>query len=287
MTAGAKASILLLLTVGIGFAVFLFGRPQEPREAGRERDSSNAATIQPSVRLYLAPQGQEDQGFKFDLSRLYDLSYEVDPELVAYSAFIGLTPSCLIAHVKAQKENQPAPHCGRVRQTDHSAHLLLPGVYEESCYPSNQDQICTRVKTAEHPYEAYSDVELAYMADTSPEAAVILARRTENPQVSARLYKKAVALSGKPGPLEEWMFQKNTGGLVWQNGVLDMEKAKVGYVVYTITGKLGYGATARQKYEEVLIQAGVDIKALDAEASEKFRSLTELRRDLTGNGWES
>jgi hypothetical protein len=219
--------------------------------------------------------------FKFDMDRLYDISYEVDPDLVEFASSIDVIPSCLIRVIKAQEEQQPAPHCGRVQKADYSVHMLLPGVYETFCYSVDSDEFCRRVKTADHPYESYSDAELMTLSESSPEAAIILARRASDTEASARLYERAVALSGRPGPLEEWMYQKNTGGLEWRNGVLDVDKAKVGYGVYAITGRLGYGESALQKYRSILLQAGVDVDALDAEADEKFASLSELRKDLT------
>jgi hypothetical protein len=233
-----------------------------------------------------APELAEQDSFRFDMDRLYDISYEADPKLVEFASSIDVTPSCLIGFIKAQKEKQPVPHCGRVKATDYSAHMLLPGVYETICYTVDGDEVCRRIKTDDHPYEVYSDEELASSAESSPEAAIILARRISDSEASARLYERAVALSGRPGPLEEWMYQKNTGGLEWRNGVLDVDKAKVGYGVYAITGRLGYGENNLQEYRSVLSQAGVDVDALDVEADEKFASLSELRMELLAQPWE-
>ena len=255
-------------------------------DSGPLQDPVTAIHATPYAQPRDTPKLAEKDSFKFDMDRLYDIAYEADPELVGFANSIDVTPSCLIRYIKAQEEQQPVPHCGRVQAVDYSVHMLLPGVYETFCYTVDGDEVCRRVKTGDHPYEVYSDGELAALAESSPEAAIILARRIIDTEASARLYERAVALSGRPGPLEEWMYRKDTGGLEWRNGVLNVDKAKVGYGVYAITQRLGYGESTLQEYRDILFRAGVDVDALDAEAEERFATLSQLRQDLTARTWE-
>lgn len=278
--------VALAVAIAIPLTAFLVSTRNDSIESGHPQRPVTKGPVAADVPSKHAPKLAEDDSFKFDMDRLYDISYEVDPELVEFASSIDVTPSCLIGFIKAQIEKQPVPHCGRVETADYSAYMLLPGVYETFCYSVDSDEVCRRVKTADHPYESYSDAELTTLSESSPEAAVILARRISDPQESVAFYEKAVVLSGKPGPLEEWMYQKDTGALQWRNGILDVEKAKVGYGVYAITSRLGYGERALQEYKHALVQAGVDTDKLDYEAQVKFASLSELRIELTTKGWE-
>ena len=269
---GRRGWVVPAIVIAIPLAAFLVSTRIGLIDSERLPDPVTKAPAVADVQSRYAPKSAEDDNFRFDMDRLYDLSYEVDPELVEFASSIDVVPSCLIRFIKAQKEKQPGPHCGRVQTADHSAHMLIPGVYETFCYSVGSDEVCRRVKTSDHPYESYSDAELIALSESSPEAAVILARRVSDPQESAEFYEKAVVLSGKPGPLEEWMYQKDKGGLEWRNGLLDVEKAKVGYGVYAITSRLGYGEKALQEYKHALVEAGVDTGELDYEAQEKFAS---------------
>jgi len=118
------------------------------------------------------------------------------------------------------------------------AMIVIPGQYETVCRTYGAHEYSHRVKVADHPYENYSDKELYALANSSPEAAIILARRVPNNIESEKYYEIAMALSGRPGPLEEWMMHRNLGGLVRHNGVLDIDKAILGYEVYLTTSRL-------------------------------------------------
>lgn len=226
--------------------------------------------------------------FQFDAGRLYDLSYETDSGLVAFAESIGKTPACLIDLVKRQVEGSAeAPLRCADRPSGHASNkVVTPGTYETVCRNMGAQEVCRRVKVADHPYERYSDAELRSLAETSPEAAVILARRSQDEGEAEAYYERAVALSGKPGPLEEWMLHRNLGGLVHIGGSLDVDKAKLGYEIYLTTSRLGYGADAAAEYERMLVEANIDLAPIQARANERFERLTDTREALVATGWE-
>ena len=226
--------------------------------------------------------------FQFDGSRLYDLSYEADPDLVAFANSIGKTPACLVDLVKRQVEGSAeAPlRCTDMPPGHASNKVVIPGTYEMVCRNMGAHEVCRRVKVADHPYEQYSDAELRSLAQTSPEAAVILARRSQDDSEAEAYYERAVALSGKPGPLVEWMLHRNLGGLVRIGGALDVDKATLGYEIYLTTSRLGYGADAAAEYERILVEANIDLAPVRARANERFERLTDAREALVAAAWE-
>ncbi len=231
---------------------------------------------------------EEEPEFQFDTSRLYDASYETDPGLVAFSKSIGRTPACLVDIVKRQVEgsSEPPARC-RSEAEPHSDELFVnPGTYESVCRFLGTYEVCRVVKVADHPYEQYSVAELRSLAETSPEAAVILARRSPDASEAEIYYERAVALSGKPGPLMEWMSRRSVGGMVHVGGVLDVDKAKLGYEIYLTASRLGHGADIAAKYEQALVEAGVDLSPVQLRAGERFERLTDLRQALVARDWE-
>lgn len=229
-----------------------------------------------------------DSEFRFDTGRLYDVAYEADPALIAFATSIGKTPACLIDIVRMQVEGstEPPARCEYKAPSHASDQVVIPGAYETVCRTIGTQEICRRVKVADHPYEQYSDGELRSLAETSPEAAVILARRSPDDSEAEAYYERAVALSGKPGPLEEWMLHRNLGGLVHIDGSLDVGKAKMGYEIYLTTSRLGYGVEAVAEYERVLIEAEIDLAPIRSRANERFERLTETREAIVATGWE-
>jgi hypothetical protein len=232
--------------------------------------------------------GGVETGFKFDSDRLYDISYEVAPDLVAFAASIGKTPACLIEIVKREIDGitPPESQCRGNAPSLTDEKVILPGTYETDCRIMRGQETCRRVKVADHPYEKYSDDELRALAYTSAEAAIILARRIPDDALSEQHYEQAVVLSGRPGPLEEWMLQRNLGGLVQIGGVLDMNKAKLGYEIYLTTAQLGYGNDAAAEYERILKDANVDLGPIQRRADARFARLTNARRAIVSGGWE-
>ena len=284
MSRTRAAAIFIAVAILVAGALYL-----AKSDKNLERDT-DFPIVQPNetqsaARQIVAQPDGKDDGFQFDLDRLYDLSYEVDPELIEFAASIGVSPGCLIQTVRANAENKELPVCGGIRATERNEHMLLPGTYEKVCRDTGTGERCHQSKVADHPYESLSDDELRALADTSAEAAVLLARRMVDPLASRDYYERAMVLSGKAGPLEEWMYQKNAGGLQWVDGKLDIQRAKSGFGVYALTARLGYGAQSLERYRQVLIDHDIDTTSLEKLADEEFERLTLERQALTANPW--
>lgn len=230
-----------------------------------------------------------DTDFKIDINRLYDLAYENDQRLADFARSINKSPACVIAIAKLHIDNLDTIRSS-CKNSDPStlneSFVVLPGTYETVCRTLGGDEVCRRVKVADHPYEKYSSDELGALATTSPEAAIILARRLEDDDSSERLYEQAVALSGRPGPLEEWMLHRNVGGLVYVNGQLDVEKAIVGLEIYLTTARLGYAEDAVAEYVRVLRSENVDIDEIQQRADARFSRISATRKSLLAEEWE-
>jgi hypothetical protein len=229
----------------------------------------------------------DNNEFELDKNRLFDKAYEADPDLVAFAEANDLSAACVVAVAKNyyHKIDVPDHACPAPGVFASNTDIyLLPGEYEEVCHTVREDEICRRIKTQDHPYEKYSDDELKSLSLSSPEAAVILARRTEDDSASIKYYERAVALSGKPGPLEEWMMHRDTGGIVHINGLLDTEKAKIGFEIYLTIAALGGSDEPAKEYARLLSQNNIDIEPIKKLAAERVASITAQRRALVGDG---
>ena len=265
----------------------LASRDDESEFSTVASDSGQAVWKEPDIVNSLAQAVSSE--FEFDGSRLYDISYEIDPALTAFAKSIGKSPACVIQLVKLQVEKSDVAldSCSLDRDTSADAMVVVPGSYETVCKMQGGREYCRRVKVGDHPYEKYSDDQLRSLAESSPEAAVILARRLPDDEQSESYYEKAVALSGRPGPLEEWMLHRNLGGLVHVDGVLDVDKAILGYEIYLTTNRLGgYGASALPEYERVLLDANIDLAPVKDRAERRFARLTDARQAIVGTQWE-
>ncbi len=228
-----------------------------------------------------------ESDFVFDSERLHDLSYENDAELVEFAKSFGRSPACLIEIVRHQVEGGvfDVSLCPQNRDTSMDQMVILPGEFETKCSYQYGREFCQRVKVGDHPYEAYSDDELRSLAQSSPEAAVILARRQPDAASSEVYYEQAVALSGRPGPLEEWMLQRNLGGLIRHDGALDVDNAIIGYEIYLTTDRFGYGSSAMVEYERSLLEVGVDLEPIRERAAARYSRLTATRNAMLGRDW--
>lgn len=138
-----------------------------------------------------------------------------------------------------------------------------------------------------HPYTYYSDEVLRDLAAADPAAAVILGRRAEDPAEALTWYERATVLSGQPRPLMEWNQSRNEGGMAEDNGVLDTDKAAIGYELLLVMRRIGYQPASRPiaEFERALKGAGVDLEPIEARAETRFERLTAERQRLVGGTW--
>lgn len=136
---------------------------------------------------------------------------------------------------------------------------------------------------------AYTDAELRALATSSAEAAVLLARHTPDPADAEQLYERAVVLSGAPGPLVEWMHWRDVGGIEHDSGVLNIDKARLGYEVALVQARFPYArqavADAVAYYEQLLTAEGVALAPVRAQAARRYARLSEDRLAIVGWPW--
>ncbi len=223
-----------------------------------------------------------------DLSRLSDPAYETDPDLVRLAEGHGLTAPCLLAQVRLRTTGIPVGDACDIASwtARHDRLHVLPGTYEERCDLRGAQVICRTERVAAHPFEALGNHELESLALSFPEAAVLLARRSTDPAVSEHYYEQAVALSGRPGPLLEWMGHTGVGGLEFHGGHLDVGKATLGYEIYLVMTAFDHGRQAADGYADALLDAGVELAPIRQRADERLERLHRLRLSLRGSGWE-
>lgn len=212
-----------------------------------------------------AARGHAGQLPLLDESRLFDKSYEVDPDLVAIAANAGVPPACIIAIAKQQFHGIPV-------------HGECPSQAELGAEPPS-------LAVAADSYAGYSNADLESLATSDPRAAVVLARRVKSDAEAKRLYDRAVALSGVGSPLLEWMYARADTGLTRHNGKLDVAAAKLGYKTHLIVAAVdGYQDPILETFQRELSNAGVDLSAIEREAAEEVARLRQDRKALTGEG---
>ena len=252
------------IVVAIGIGAALLFRDQEPQV-----DSVHPAAA--AVPAKPTDQQQErisreagDRPFELDFGRLYDRGYAADPGVRALADAYGIAPECLLALARYRIDQVP----------------LDPGICPKP--GDNVESAALRIPE-DHPYHQYTEQELRSLAQMSPEAAVILARRLDSADEAREMYERAVALSGTSGPLLEWMADRNTGGLYHDYGRLNLDAAKVGYEIFLIAAALdGRQDPILETYEAELRKEGVDLAQIQARAVRKVQDLDALREQLTG-----
>jgi hypothetical protein len=268
--------VVLVSTIGLvsWWAVTNLGnaptKPQvETQPTGKEARPSAAqqpsATGQPSAEPSVTLLGEI-----VDTSRLYDRTFENDPQIQRLARKTGVPAGCLIASWKMALYQEEIPDGVCAGNLTSSVHFI----------DAERD----------HPYNQYSNEQLrALAAQSSPEAAIILARREANVQESKQLYEQAVVLAGTGTPLVEWMTTHDTGGMIHEGDQLDVKRAKVGYEVYLVVHAIEAEpetAITVEAYREELLAAGVDVEPIERRAAEYFEQLTAQRHAISNSGWE-
>lgn len=230
---------------------------EDPIVPQREEDLSDAhqiwvPTVDDIKRTRLDP------AFSIDSSRLYDLAYLNDPDLLAYARTQNFSAECIVAREKRRLDGVEVPKG------------VCAHAYTSMMVNPNKDD-----------FEAFSDQELQSLAETDASAAVILGRRVNDRDRSEYWYEVAVALSGKPGPLEEWISGRD-------QGLTEAEYNALRYEVYLAAAAIGgYGIDALPTLEVELSEAGVPLEPIRQRANERLRRLTAMRMSLVGRGWRA
>ncbi|MGH8194918.1 MAG: hypothetical protein ACREQ8_11030 [Woeseiaceae bacterium] len=206
---------------------------------------------------------------QIDMQRLLnERGYQNDPAVKYHAEMAQMTPYCFVETLKAHVNNDPMPEgCPTGPIVDE----------EEGGRPDRM------VVPDDNPYTEWSNAQLESAAVSDAVAAVMLARRMEDNAEARRWFERAVALTGDPGPLLEWMWNRETGGIYSENGVTDLAKLKFGYKIWLIAAEIeGQPSEALEVFEEELVAHHVDLREIKAQATAEAHNLLELRQQLTG-----
>lgn len=266
-----KTKVLVVAVAGLTAAViaWVYAPPERPpapvttEEVPVVQEAPHA--VPPNVGDAVSAPDELGQLPLLDESRLFDKSYEVDPDLLAIAEQAGLPPACIIAIAKQQFHGiEVQDECPPQTELGPDLPSLAVGV---------------------DLYAEYSDADLESLATSDARAAVVLARRIDDPAEARKWYERAVALSGIGEPLLEWMYDRANGGLSWTNGQLNVAAAVEGYKTHLIVAAVDdYRDPILETFQRELEDAGIDPGDAERQAAEEVARLREQRKALTGEG---
>ena len=190
--------------------------------------------------------------FEIDRGRLYDVSYLTDPNLITYAESVDRTPECIL--VASREEVSPDtsddPACFSVSQAQHKIDFTVGGLPD------------------------MTDDQLLTLAGSDPNANLLLAyRHLEDSHTVTRHVERAMALSGKAGPVQMLQATDDVPERVHALEVLLTSEALGRRIDPQILASFRSGMTD-------------ELQALAAErAQERTNRIRQLREDLVGEPW--
>lgn len=139
-----------------------------------------------------------------------------------------------------------------------------------------------------HHYFEYANEALEQLALADPIAAQVLGHRNlyEDPDASEAYFLRAAALSGKPGPIIDYLGLY--GGLLGEPGsdkLLNEEAALRGYTLAIAVNRIGYPLLISRHYRRALEDHGVSearIAAAEVETNQILEQMEQTRTALIG-----
>ena len=246
-----QIAIIILLAVLVAGYFYLHGdsTPGTGDNGPPGGEHSVVARTEPIPVPTVATQRDEPMSFTLDRQRLYDVSYLVDPGLVAYAEAIDRTPECIVKTERGEASIDDRPLCTPVSAELHSL---------------------------ERPGEALKNLpleQLLILADTDPKASIAVADfyYWQGDIQKQELYtERAVALSGKANPLFELT---GDGGYELQYELILTAEA----LGRKIEAQIEQSAMNRLDAEQ---RASAEVRA-----QERVERLTALRQQLVGRPW--
>ena len=139
-----------------------------------------------------------------------------------------------------------------------------------------------------HVYFSYDSASLAQLALADPVAAQVLGHRNlyVDPVVAESHFLRATALSGKPGPIVDYLGLRTGLQSDPETGELLSEKTALrAYALAVVVEKIGYPMLIARNYRIVLEERGVSAEAIgaaEAESMEIMEWLEKTRNALIG-----
>jgi len=198
------------------------------------------------------PAEESDTFFEVDRERLYDVSYLTDPHLIAYAESIDRTAECVLAasREKVSADTSDDPACFSVSQAQHRIDFTVYGLSD------------------------MTDDQLLALAESDPNANLVLARRHSNdPEIANNHIERAMALSGKAGPVQMLQATDNIPRMAHALEVLVTSKELGRQIDPMILATFRHGLTD-------------DLQVLAEErAYQRADRIKRLRKDLVGKPW--
>ncbi len=197
--------------------------------------------------------------FEIDESRLYDVSYLVEPDLVAYAESIDRTPECVV-------------HRARVDMYDAATYNPRDSI----CYSVTASKFAIPIEPENLGFMTID--ELKALAETQPAANLMLAKHYRRAQEFAnaeRVLERAVALSGSPNPLYK---------IVYTNGITDDMLRWEIYLTAEALGRKNHPMMRDLLRNKLTIE---EREIAERRAQERVAKLTALRQELVGRPWGS
>ncbi len=161
----------------------------------------------------------------------------------------------------------------------------------QPCLGLSAAQFCNEESI--HEYFSYSTQALKQLAVADAAAAEVLGFRLllENPALSESYVIRAAALSGKPGPLVEYLllrqdFATDPG----TRQLRDVDAALHGLTIATVVDRIGYPLLLADSYVSTLREFGVsdeDISAAREASEEILAAMAETRTQVFGDKRDS
>lgn len=260
-------ALLVILTILVGTGIWLLKDPDQPANPPESSYSKTDVLSSDEGRNQewgVKKDNQEQElAFELDPDRLFDLSYENDPEFKAMAEKYGTTSSCIIALAKRKLHDIP------IDPAACPTNLLEASLEGDTGGPVHP------APGEAHRYDSYSVAQLKRIADYDSEAALVLARKVKDDEISRQYYEKAVVLTGNPIPLLEWLAYRNKGGIHWDHEKLDVKRAKTGYEIYLIVEALGLNGSVAADYKQQMEAVGIDLTSVEQKAAETVARIKE------------
>lgn len=248
--------LLALLLVGFAIASYHAQDVRDPAVDLLEPTSPEVAQDAATNGTRVLPEGPAvKSGARFDVDRhrLYDVSYLADPQLIAYADSVDRTPQCVLVATRENvtPDTSEDPACFSVSQQAHKIGFTVGGLSD------------------------MADEELLMLAETDPNANLALAyRHFEDAETVSRRVERAMALSGKAGPVQLLQATDDV-----PEGVHALE-------VLLTSEELG------RRIDPVILagfRSGLtdELQALAQErAHQRASRIKQLRKDLVGEPWD-
>lgn len=248
--------MLVLVALAVGIILLLPSGDPPPDVL---RDSPDASSAQHTERDRTAA---KEEAASDDIDQRPDTESVNDPEIIRAAKRAGTTPECILEAIRQHEDGIEARReCMAMPQQDPEPPLRVNPLFDQ-----------------------YSNEELELLALSEADAAILLARRTQDDGKAREYCEKALVLMGNAKPMQEWIFTREAAGLEWTNSNLNVEKAKEAYEAWLIARAFGGPEYPAENIEQELIKSGIDPTPIQQDADARISELRAQRNAIQKGG---